>query len=184
MVYLEVSVEKLYALLPRPDLVKYSALSITIFLFTSVFSNKLEELPSLIDINVETLKEMYPDLEKNKETIKAVLVEEKNKFVKTLVKGEREFAKEVDKLEQEEKNMISGKVVFKLYDTYGFPPEVTEELAKEHGIKIDLQEFNRLFKEHQEKSRQGAGQKFKGGLADQNEQTIAYHTATHLLHKH
>ena len=143
----------------------------------------LDELINLIELNIETLKEMYPDLEKNKETIKAVLIEEKDKFVKTLVKGEKEFAKEVSKLEKEGKDLISGKVVFRLYDTYGFPPEVTEELAKEHGLKIDKEEYSKLFKEHQEKSRQGAGQKFKGGLADQNEQTIAYHTATHLLHQ-
>ena len=143
----------------------------------------LDELSNLIDLNIDTLKEMYPDLEKNKVTIKSVLIEEKDKFVKTLVKGEREFAKEVSKLKNEGQDLISGKVVFKLYDTYGFPPEVTEELAKEHGLKIDKDEYNKLFKEHQEKSRKGAGQKFKGGLADQNEQTIAYHTATHLLHQ-
>ena len=143
----------------------------------------LEELSNIIELNIETLKEMYPDLEKNKDTIKSVLIEEKDKFVKTLAHGEREFEKEVKKLEQNGEKLINGKVVFRLYDTYGFPPEVTEELAKEHNLKIDLEEFNKLFKEHQEKSRQGAGQKFKGGLADQNEQTIAYHTATHLLHQ-
>ncbi|MBR3250059.1 MAG: alanine--tRNA ligase [Clostridia bacterium] len=143
----------------------------------------LDELSNLIELNIETLKEMYPDLEKNKDIIKSVLIEEKDKFVKTLAHGEREFEKEVKKLEQKGENLIDGKVVFRLYDTYGFPPEVTEELAKEHNLKIDLEGFNKLFKEHQEKSRQGAGQKFKGGLADQNEQTIAYHTATHLLHQ-
>ena len=143
----------------------------------------LEELPNLIDINIETLKEMYPDLEKNKEMIKSVLIEERDKFVKTLAHGEREFAKEIKKLNQEGKDTIPGPVVFRLYDTYGFPPEVTEDLAKEQGFKINLEEFDKLFKQHQEKSRQGSEQKFKGGLADQNEQTIAYHTATHLLHQ-
>jgi len=140
----------------------------------------LDELSNLIDINVDNLKEMYPDLDKNRDTIKSVLLEEKDKFVKTLEHGEREFEKEVAKLTGD---TLAGNVVFRLYDTYGFPPEVTEDLAKEHGIKIDLEEFNKLFKEHQEKSRMGAEQKFKGGLADQNEQTIAYHTATHLLHQ-
>ena len=143
----------------------------------------LDELSNLVDINIDTLKEMYPDLVKNKDIIKSVIIEEKDKFIKTLAHGEREFAKEVNKLEQSKNDWISGNVVFRLYDTYGFPPEVTEELAKEHGLKIDLEEFSKLFKEHQEKSRQGAEQKFKGGLADQNEQTIAYHTATHLLHQ-
>ena len=149
--------------------------------------NKLEidlnDLSTLIDINVENLKEMYPELEKNKETIKSVIIEEKNKFVKTLSHGEREFEKEIKKLEEQNIDTIPGKIVFRLYDTYGFPPEVTKELAEENGLKINLDEFDKLFKEHQEKSRQGAEQKFKGGLADQNEKTISYHTATHLLHE-
>ena len=139
----------------------------------------LDELSTLIDINVDNLKEMYPDLAKNKEIIKSVILEEKEKFVKTLVNGEREFQKEINKLKDKKK--LSGKVVFKLYDTYGFPPEVTKELAKESGYEIDMKEFEELFKAHQEKSRAGSEQKFKGGLAEQNEITIAYHTATHLL---
>ena len=139
----------------------------------------LDELSTLIDINVDNLKEMYPDLSKNKEIIKSVILEEKEKFVKTLVNGEREFQKEINKLKDTKK--LSGKVVFKLYDTYGFPPEVTKELAKENGYEIDMKEFEELFKAHQEKSRAGSEQKFKGGLAEQNEITIAYHTATHLL---
>ncbi len=143
----------------------------------------LEELSNLIELNIETLREMYPELETNKETIKNVILEEKDKFVKTLEHGEKEFAKEMNKLKQEGKTTIEGKVVFKLYDTYGFPPEVTEDLAKENGLEIDKNEFEKLYKEHQELSRQGAEQKFKGGMAEQNEQTIEYHTATHLLHK-
>ena len=139
----------------------------------------LDELSTLIDINVDNLKEMYPDLAKNKEIIKSVILEEKEKFVKTLANGEREFQKEINKLKDTKK--LSGKVVFKLYDTYGFPPEVTKELAKESGYEIDMKEFEELFKAHQEKSRAGSEQKFKGGLSEQNEITIAYHTATHLL---
>ena len=139
----------------------------------------LDELSTLIDINVDNLKEMYPDLAKNKEIIKSVILEEKEKFVKTLVNGEREFQKEINKLKDTKK--LSGKVVFNLYDTYGFPPEVTKELAKESGYEIDMKQFEELFKAHQEKSRAGSEQKFKGGLAEQNEITIAYHTATHLL---
>ena len=143
----------------------------------------LDELAGLIDLNTENLKEMYPELEQNKETIKNVILEEKDKFSKTLEHGEREFMKEMNKLKATESSKVDGKVVFRLYDTYGFPPEVTEELAKEHGLEIDKIEFERLFKEHQELSRQGAEQKFKGGLAEQSEKTISYHTATHLLHK-
>jgi alanyl-tRNA synthetase len=139
----------------------------------------LSELSNLVDINVDNLKEMYPDLEKNKETIKTVILEEKDKFVKTLENGEREFQKEIKKLENTK--LIPGEIVFRLYDTYGFPPEVTKELALENGYEIDIKAFEELFKKHQEKSRAGSEQKFKGGLAEQNEKTTAYHTATHLL---
>ena len=143
----------------------------------------LSELSNLIDINVENLKEMYPELEQNRETIKNVINEEKDKFVKTLTHGEREFQKEMQKAKENGKAEIDANVVFRLYDTYGFPPEVTKELADENNMTVDLKGFEELFKAHQEKSRQGSTQKFKGGLADQNEKTIAYHTATHLLHQ-
>lgn len=141
----------------------------------------LDELVTLIDLNVENLKEMYPSLEINKETIKTVIIEEKDKFVKTLVKGEKEFEKEVGQVKAQGENIVPGKVVFRLYDTYGFPPEVTEELATESGMSIDKEEFEKLFKEHQEKSRAGSEQKFKGGLASTGEMETKYHTATHLL---
>ena len=141
----------------------------------------LDELSTLIDINVENLKEMYPALEANKETIKNVILEEKDKFVKTLEKGEKEFVKEVGQVKEQGENIVPGKVVFRLYDTYGFPPEVTEELATENGMKIDKEGFDKLFKEHQEKSRAGSEQKFKGGLASTGEMETKYHTATHLL---
>ena len=139
----------------------------------------LDSLKELIDIYVENLGEMYPELVKNRETIEQVIVEEKDKFVKTLAKGEREFEKAIGRLEGTK--LIPGEVVFRLYDTYGFPPEVTKELAEENGYKIDMDEFNELFKKHQEKSRAGSEQKFKGGLAETTEETIKYHTATHLL---
>ena len=141
----------------------------------------LDELAGLIYLNIENLKEMYPDLEKNKDIIKSVIIEEKDKFVKTLTHGEKEFNKEMNKASQNGQKMIDGKVVFKLYDTYGFPPEVTKELAEENGYSVDIDEFNKLFKEHQEKSRVGAEQKFKGGLASTGEMETKYHTATHLL---
>ena len=141
----------------------------------------LEQLSTLIDINVENLKELYPALEDNKDTIETVILEEKDKFVKTLEKGEKEFAKEIETIKEQGKDTVPGKMVFRLYDTYGFPPEETEELAKENGMKIDKEEFEKLFKEHQEKSRAGAEQKFKGGLASTGEMETKYHTATHLL---
>ena len=143
----------------------------------------LNEIPNLVNIYVDALKEMYPELETNKDTITNVLVEEKNKFMKTLENGEREFMKAVEKMRREGKNKIDGQTVFNLYETYGFPQEVTIELAKENGVELELDKFDELYKAHQEKSRLGAEQKFKGGLAEQNEQTTAYHTATHLLHQ-
>ena len=147
---------------------------------TEIDINKLSELVSY-DINV--LIEFYEELQGKEETIINVIEEEKNKFVKTLNNGEKEFEKEIKRLEQENKKEINGSVIFKLYETYGFPPEITTELAKEHGYSTNLEEFQKLYKEHQDKSRLGAEQKFKGGLAERNEITIAYHTATHLLQK-
>ena len=141
----------------------------------------LNELSGLIDLNVETLKELYPDLVTNKDRIKSVIIEEKDKFEKTLERGEREFNKIVNKLKAENKDTISGKDLFTLYETYGFPPEVTQDLAREKNLKIDSTEFDKLFKEHQEKSRMGSEQKFKGGLSGSGEMETKYHTATHLL---
>ncbi len=143
----------------------------------------LSELGNLIDLDIDILKEMYPELEKNRDTIKQVIIEEKDKFIKTLAHGEKEFEKYINKAKAENKNVIDGQTIFKLYETYGFPPEITADLAREQGFTIDNSEFDKLFKEHQAKSRLGSEQKFKGGLAEQNEKTISYHTATHLLHK-
>ena len=141
----------------------------------------LNKLPELIELNIDTLKEMYPELLENKEKIKSVIIEEKDKFEKTLERGEREFNKIVNKLKNESKDTISGQDLFTLYETYGFPPEVTADLAKEQNLNIDSSEFDKLFKEHQEKSRMGSEQKFKGGLSGNGEMETKYHTATHLL---
>lgn len=141
----------------------------------------LNELEELIDLNIDTLKEMYPELHQNSNKIKSVIIEEKDKFEKTLERGEREFNKIVNRMKNEGKDTISGQDLFTLYETYGFPPEVTQDLAREAGLKVDTTEFDKLFKEHQEKSRMGSEQKFKGGLAGTGEQEVRYHTATHLL---
>lgn len=143
----------------------------------------LAQLGNLIDLTIDNLNEMYPELKEKKEIIKTVIIEEKDKFTKTLGHGEKEFEKVIAKLKQENKKIIDGQTIFKLYETYGFPPEITADLAREQGFEIDTTEFDTLFKQHQEKSRLGSEQKFKGGLAEQNEITTAYHTATHLLHK-
>lgn len=141
----------------------------------------LNELGELIDLNIDTLKEMYPELHQNSNKIKSVIIEEKDKFEKTLERGEREFNKIVNRMKNEGKYTISGQDLFTLYETYGFPPEVTQDLAREAGLKVDTTEFDKLFKEHQEKSRMGSEQKFKGGLAGTGKQEVRYHTATHLL---
>lgn len=137
----------------------------------------------LVEKFVDVLTEMYPEIPANKQTILEVIVEEKDKFLKTLEHGEKEFEKNVEKAKSEGKDKLEGQVVFRLYDTFGFPPEMTAELAAEKDMKIDMEEFNELFKKHQELSRAGSEAKFKGGLADHSEKTTAYHTATHLLHK-
>ena len=141
----------------------------------------LDLLPEIIEVSIASLKELYPELEKNKETIISVIVAEKDKFIKTLQKGEKEFEKAVNKAKSQGKEKLDAQVVFNLYETYGFPPEMTVELAKEQGIDVDMENFDKLFKEHQDKSRLGSDQKFKGGLASQGEQETKYHTATHLL---
>ena len=143
----------------------------------------IEDFQGIIDITIDNLKEMYPELVENREKIHKVILEEQQKFMHTLENGEREFEKAVKRAREHGKDRIEGAIVFKLYETYGFPLEMTIELAKEQGIEIDVTEFDKLFKEHQEKSKMGSENKFKGGLAEQNETTIAYHTATHLLHK-
>ena len=129
----------------------------------------LNELGELIDLNIDTLKEMYPELHQNSDKIKSVIIEEKDKFEKTLERGEREFNKIVNRMKNDGKDTISGQDLFTLYETYGFPPEVTQDLAREAGLKVDTTEFDKLFKEHQEKSRMGSEQKFKGGLAGTGE---------------
>ena len=132
----------------------------------------------LAEIIINKYSKYYSELEKNKTVILQVLQEEKIKFNRTLEKGLREFEKAISNLEG---NEINKEIAFRLYDTYGFPIELTEELAKEKGLKVDIEGFKQKFAEHQEKSREGATQKFKGGLASTGEMETKYHTATHLL---
>lgn len=147
--------------------------------------NKLEidlnKMPEIIDVSIDSLKELYPELEKNKEIIKQVIIAEKDKFIKTLQKGEKEFEKVSTRLKENGQKVIDAQTVFNLYETYGFPPEMTEELAKEEGLEVDMENYQKLFEEHQAKSRMGSEAKFKGGLASTGEMEVKYHTATHLL---
>ena len=125
----------------------------------------------------------YTELKENETLILTELKTEEDKFLETLKKGEAEFEKMLPNLLKNPKKIIPGRMAFKLYDTYGFPIELTEELASESGLTVNREEFDEAFKKHQELSRAGSEQVFKGGLADHSEQTTAYHTATHLLHK-
>lgn len=127
--------------------------------------------------------EPYPELEENKNFILKELAAEETKFSETLQKGEREFEKMLPNLLKGTSRQLSGRTAFKLYDTYGFPVELTRELAREHGFSVDEEGFKKAFEKHQEVSRSGAEHQFKGGLADHSDKTTALHTATHLLHK-
>ena len=140
----------------------------------------LSKMSELIDLDIDILKDMYQELDANRETIKETIIAEQEKFMRTLERGEREFTKVINKLKAENKNLIDADTAFNLYETYGFPPEITRELAKENNFEVvETAEIEKKFKEHQEKSK--AGQKFKGGLSGTGEQEIKYHTATHLL---
>ncbi|MGP1576895.1 MAG: alanine--tRNA ligase [Treponema sp.] len=132
---------------------------------------------------IDRYKEAYPELVEKADKITAELEAEEKKFLETLKKGEAEYEKMLPNLLRNPKKVIPGRLAFKLYDTYGFPIELTEELARESGLTVNKEEFEEAFKKHQELSRAGSEQVFKGGLADHSEQTTAYHTATHLLHK-
>ncbi len=132
---------------------------------------------------IEQNKGFYTELKEKEAFILSELKAEEDKFLETLKKGEAEFEKLLPNLLKNPKKIIPGRMAFKLYDTFGFPIELTEELAAESGLSVNRAEFEEAFKKHQELSRAGSEQIFKGGLADHSEQTTAYHTATHLLHK-
>ena len=126
---------------------------------------------------IDKYKKYYSELNKNKDIILDELTKEKNKFNKTLEKGLREFEKIITNVDK----VLNKDLAFKLYDTYGFPIELTVELAKEKNIEVDVNGFKEKFKAHQELSRTASSGKFKGGLAGDSDKEIKYHTATHLL---
>jgi alanyl-tRNA synthetase len=140
-------------------------------------------LSPIAEVLIEQMKGPYPELLENRTRIIEELDNEEKKFLETLQKGEHEFEKLLPNLLKDPRKIMSGRLAFKLYDTYGFPIELTEELAAEKGMTVNREEFNEAFKKHQELSRAGSEQIFKGGLQDHSETTTRYHTATHLLHK-
>ena len=128
--------------------------------------------------------ETYPELAASRGEISTEAKNEEEQFITTLEKGSREFEKLMAKMPSDlEHKRISGRKAFHLYETYGLPLEVIREMAGEHGASVDEEGFREAYRKHQEKSRAGAEQKFKGGLVDQSERTTALHTATHLLHQ-
>ncbi|MCK9548160.1 MAG: alanine--tRNA ligase [Sphaerochaeta sp.] len=140
-------------------------------------------LSALAPIVFDLYSAPYPELLHNQHFVLKELAGEEAKFSDTLAKGEREFEKMLPNLMKGKDRIISGRTAFKLYDTYGYPLELTIELAAEHGFTVDEAGFKAAFEKHQEISRSGASQQFKGGLADHSERTTALHTATHLLHQ-
>ena len=143
---------------------------------------------------VDEYRHVYPELDQNRERVFQELLAEETRFGKTLDEGKREFDKTVAGIRRKNEFMgakdpnyvpdtqISGKQAFRLYDTYGYPLEMTQELAKEAGFTVDVAGYQECFKAHQELSRANVGSA-KSGLAEHSEETTALHTATHLLHK-
>ncbi len=129
---------------------------------------------------IDKYAEVYPELVKNSGRVYEELEKEENKFSKTLQQGIREFDKVVSALPAG--GVIDGVTAFHLYDTYGFPVEITGEMAREKGMTVDAKGYEAAYAEHQAKSRAGSEQKFACGLADHKELTTNLHTATHLLH--
>ena len=127
---------------------------------------------------VEKYKDVYPELKENENRIYTELDKEEEKFGKALEEGLKEFNKVITHVPS---NVFPGKTAFRLYDTYGFPLEMTQELAKEAGKEVDVEGYKNAYAEHQKKSSAGAEQKFKGGLADTSEASAHLHTATHLM---
>ncbi|PWU23312.1 alanine--tRNA ligase [Candidatus Cerribacteria bacterium 'Amazon FNV 2010 28 9'] len=126
----------------------------------------------LVDVVANMYEEPYPSVKRQAESVKEILKTEEQKFKKTLNKG----LKEIEKIES-----LNGEIAFKLFETYGFPLELTQEIAIERGQVVDKTQFEAEFVKHRELSRTASVGMFKGGLADHSEVTTKYHTATHLL---
>lgn len=146
-------------------------------------ANSLEmpkgSIAEIAKVYIDVYKDVYSELTTNSEKILDELNKEEDKFSKTLVAGEKEFLKVISHIQG---NVVPGGTAFKLYDTFGFPIEMTEELAKEHGFTVDVEGFKQKFAEHQAKSHAGSEQRFKGGMAEGGGiETTYLHTATHLL---
>ena len=130
---------------------------------------------------VDVFGAIYPELKQKREVIAATLDQEESKFKRTLERGIREFHKAAEQANQRDPRRISGEKAFDLYETYGFPLELTVELAGEQKLDVDQDGFRACYQAHRDQSRQNQDRKFKGGLADHADQTTRLHTAAHLL---
>lgn len=138
-----------------------------------------DSIAEIAKVYIDVYKDVYPELTQNHDKIIDELNKEEDKFSKTLVAGEKEFTKVISHIQG---NVVPGGTAFKLYDTFGFPIEMTEELAAENGYTVDVEGFKQKFAEHQAKSHAGSEQRFKGGMAEGGGiETTYLHTATHLL---
>jgi alanyl-tRNA synthetase len=138
-------------------------------------------LSTLAEVVIGMYGEPYPELLRNRAFILDELDKEEDRFLVTLEKGEKEFEKLLPNLLKNPAKVIPGRIAFRLYDTYGFPIEITEELAAENALTVDKDGFDKAYEEHQKLSKQNTDKVFKGGLADHSEIATKYHTATHLL---
>lgn len=139
-------------------------------------------LTKVAEAAIPTLADVYPELARERQHILTTLEQEEARFQHTLQRGEKEFLRAVSSAKEQQHSTLSGDIVFHLYDTYGFPPELTTELAQREQLSVDLEAFNQAFTLHQEQSRQGATARFRGGLSERSVETPQLHTATHLLH--
>ena len=139
---------------------------------------------AMAQVVIDNYKDVYSELAVNEKIILEEFEREERQFASALDRGTREFEKLIARVPAHiERKVISGKNAFNLYETYGFPIELTVEMAAEKGFTVDMEGYQKAFEKHQELSRQGAEQKFKGGLADHSDETARLHTATHMLHK-
>jgi alanyl-tRNA synthetase len=144
--------------------------------YASKFAPGFSNTKPIVDSIITSYTDVYPALEEKHKYIMQTVEAEEQKFLATLMQGEKRYQELAGKT-------ISGESVFDLYTTYGFPLELTEELAAKDGYRVDVVDFTRRMNEHRQKSRAGATQKFAGGLADHSAMSVKYHTATHLLHQ-
>lgn len=137
----------------------------------------------MADVVIREYGDLYPELQTGAENIRETLSLEEKQFAETLQRGIKEFEKMISRVPAFVQNkVVSGKNAFNLYETYGFPIELTQEMAKEAGFTVDMKGYEEALKKHQDDSRTSSAGTFKAGLADHSEETTCLHTATHLLH--